>query len=72
MEVALELIKEKRLRGIIFLGGHFEHSTDKLSKITIPFIIATAGCIPGSMSRNLYSSFTVDDEKEGYLMTKYL
>ena len=65
VEVALELIKEKRLRGIIFLGGHFEHSTDKLSKITIPFIIATAGCIPGSMSRNLYSSFTVDDEKEG-------
>lgn len=72
VEVALELIKEKRLRGIIFLGGHFEHSADKLSKITIPFIIATAGCIPGSMSRNLYSSFTVDDEKEGYLMTKYL
>lgn len=72
VNVALELIKEKRLRGIIFLGGHFEHSADKLSKITIPFIIATAGCVPGRMSRNLYSSFTVDDEKEGYLMTKYL
>lgn len=72
VDVALELIKEKRLRGIIFLGGHFEHSEDKLKKITVPFVIATAGCIPGNMSRKLYSSVTVDDEKEGYLMTKYL
>lgn len=72
VDVALELIKEKRLRGIIFLGGHFEHSEDKLAKITVPFVIATAGCIPSNMSRKLYSSVTVDDEKEGYLMTKYL
>lgn len=72
VDVALELIKEQRLRGIIFLGGHFAHSEDKLAKITVPFVIATAGCIPENMSRKLYSSFTVDDEKEGYLMTKYL
>lgn len=72
VDVALELIKEKRLRGIIFLGGHFEHSEDRLVKITIPFVIATAGCIPRNMSRKLYSSVTVDDEKEGYEMTKHL
>ena len=72
VDVALELIKEKRLKGILFLGGHFEHSKDKLAKITVPFVIATAGCIPGNMSRKLYSSVTVDDEKEGYRMTKYL
>lgn len=72
VDVALELIKEQRLRGIIFLGGHFAHSEDKLAKLTVPFVIATAGCIPENMSRKLYSSVTVDDEKEGYLMTKYL
>ena len=72
VDVALELIKEKRLRGIIFLGGHFAHSEDKLKKLTVPFVIATAGCIPETMSRKLYSSVTVDDEKEGYIMTKYL
>lgn len=72
VDVALELIKEQRLRGIIFLGGHFAHTEDKLAKITVPFVIATAGCIPENMSRKLYSSITVDDEKEGYLMTKYL
>lgn len=72
VDVALQLIKEKRLRGIIFLGGHFAHSEDKLSKLTVPFVIATAGCIPENMSRKMYSSVTVDDEKEGYNMTKYL
>lgn len=72
VDVALELIKEQRLRGIVFLGGYFAHSEDKLAKITVPFVIATAGCIPENMSRKLYSSVTVDDEKEGYLMTKYL
>lgn len=72
VDVALELIKEQRLRGIVFLGGHFAHSEDKLAKLTVPFVIATAGCIPENMSRKLYSSVTVDDEKEGYLMTKYL
>ena len=29
VDVALELIKEKRLRGIIFLGGRFSHSEKK-------------------------------------------
>ena len=72
VDVALELIKEKRLRGIIFLGGYFYHSEDKLSKISIPFILATAGCIPENMNRKMYSSLTVDDEKEGYRITDYL
>ena len=72
VDVALELIKEQRLRGIVFLGGYFTHSEDKLNKLTVPFVIATAGGIPENMSRKLYSSVTVDDEKEAYLVTRYL
>lgn len=72
VDVALQLVKEKRLRGIVFLGGYFNHSEDKLSKINVPFVLATAGRVPGNMSRQSYSSLAVDDEKEGYLMTKYL
>lgn len=72
VDVALQLIKEKRLRGIIFLGGNFYHAMDKLEKINVPFILSTAGCIPEGMSRNHYSSFTVDDESEGYKLTNYL
>lgn len=72
VDVALQLIKEKRLRGIIFLGGYFYHSVDKLEKLNVPFILSTAGYIPENMSRNHYSSFTVDDEREGYRLTNYL
>ena len=36
VDVALELVKEKRLAGLIFLGGHFVHSEEKLSKLRIP------------------------------------
>ena len=72
VEVALQLVKEKRLRGIVFLGGYFQHSEDKLAKINVPFVLATVGCIPENMSRSQYSSLTVDDEKEGYRMTKHL
>ena len=39
--VAIELEKEKRLRGIVFLGGYFSHSEEKLKQISIPFVLST-------------------------------
>lgn len=72
VDVALELIKEKRLRGIVFLGGYFFHSEEKLNKLQVPFVLCTCGCVPENMSRKHYSSCSVDDEKEGYRMTRYL
>ena len=33
--VAIELEKEKRLRGIVFLGGYFSHSEEKLKQIGV-------------------------------------
>ena len=73
VDVALELVKEKRLRGIIFLGGYFLHSEEKLGKLTVPYIFSTIGtAVPESISRAVYSSVSVDDRKESYAMTSYL
>ncbi len=73
VDVALELVKEKRLRGIIFLGGYFFHSQEKISKLTVPYIFSTIGAAtPENMNRALYSSVSVDDRKESYIMTSYL
>lgn len=72
VDVAIELIKEKRLRGIIFLGGYFVHSEEKMAKIQVPFVLSTVGCPPENISRQNYSSIAVDDEKESYRMTEYL
>lgn len=72
VDVALELVKEKRLRGIIFLGGYFLHSEEKLSQLKVPFILCTTGAVPESYSRKTYSSVSVDDEKESYKIVDYL
>lgn len=73
VDVALELIKEKRLRGIVFLGGGFRHSEEKLSKMTVPFVFSTIGmCIPEDAGKVKYSNIAVDDRLESKKMTDYL
>ena len=71
IEVAIELEKEKRLKGIVFLGGYFSHSREKLEKLTVPFVLSTIG-----MSEKIdgveYSSVAVDDRKESYKIVDYL
>lgn len=72
VDVAIELIKEKRLRGIIFLGGYFMHSEEKMAKIQVPFVLSTVSCPPENISRQNYSSIAVDDEKESFRLVEYL
>lgn len=72
VDVALELVKEKRLRGIIFLGGYFRHSEEKLAQLHVPFVLSTIGVLPKEYSKNFYSSVSVDDEKESYKLVDYL
>lgn len=67
VEVALELVKEKKLRGIIFLGGLSHHSSDKLEKIGVPFVLSTI-----SVSESDFSSISVDDIAESYKIVNYL
>lgn len=72
VDVALKLVKEKRLRGIIFLGGYLVHSEEKLAQLHVPFILSTTGMVPKGYSRNTYSSVAVDDTKESYKLVDYL
>ncbi|MGI6018567.1 MAG: LacI family DNA-binding transcriptional regulator [Marvinbryantia sp.] len=70
--VALELIKEKRLKGIIFLGSNYYHPQGELKKIRIPFVFSTVGAISEDEDSSRYSHVTIDDMKESYKATKYL
>ena len=73
VDVALELEKEKRLRGIIFLGGSSKHSADKMKQLNVPVIFATIGSdISDDLSRNSYSTVSVDDALESRKMVEYL
>lgn len=72
VDVAQKVVKEKRLRGIIFLGGLFSHSEEKLKKLHVPFVFSTVGSIPENISKKAYSSISVDDRRESARMVDYL
>lgn len=73
LEVALELIKEKRLRGIIFLGGAFSHEKTKLAKLNVPFVFSTIGTVQeDSGEKKVYSNIAVDDKAESRKLINYL
>ncbi len=71
IEVALELIKEKRLKGIVFLGGSFSHQESKLQEIKIPFVLSTIA-ITDEVDKSLYSSVSVNDKNESKKIVNYL
>lgn len=71
IDVAIELEKEKRLKGIVFLGGYFSHSKEKLDQLTIPFVLSTIG-LTQEVDQDVYSWVSVDDFQESYKMTDYL
>lgn len=71
IDVAVELVKEKKLRGIVFLGGHFTHTAGKLEQVAVPFVLSTIGVTENIANQN-YASVAVDDFKESYKMVDYL
>lgn len=71
VEVAIQLEKEKRLRGIVFLGGYFSHTEEKLKKVSVPFILSTIGLVEDEKKKK-YASVSVDDTRESRRMIEYL
>ncbi|MEG1424800.1 MAG: LacI family DNA-binding transcriptional regulator [Terrisporobacter sp.] len=71
IEVALELIKEKRLKAIVFLGGNFSHQEGKLQELTVPFVLSTIA-MTDNIDKHFYSSVSIDDVNESYKVVDYL
>ena len=72
LDVALKLIKEKRLRGIIFLGGNYQHDPKKLGMLNVPFVFSTIGTVAEESVKKNYSNIAVDDRAESCRMAEYL
>lgn len=70
-EVAIELIKEKRLKGIVFLGGNADRTEETLRRVMVPFVMSTVGSRKWP-SDVLCSYMAVDDKKESYKVADYL
>ncbi|MCR5657368.1 MAG: LacI family transcriptional regulator [Butyrivibrio sp.] len=72
-DVALELENEKRLRGIIFLGGGAEQSADKLRQLKVPVVFSTIGSsVIDEKDMADFSTVSVDDRLEAKHITQYL
>lgn len=69
--VAVELAKEKRLKGIIFLGGRIDATEDKLKSMGIPYVMCTVAVDMTAPKRDC-SSVSIDDKKESYRVVDYL
>ena len=61
---AISLCKEKKPRGLIFMGGNFRHTQDKLSKLDAPYTMLTI-TMNEDVDRESFSSVTVDDYSAG-------
>ncbi|MCR4901558.1 MAG: LacI family transcriptional regulator [Butyrivibrio sp.] len=73
VDVALELEKERRLRGIIFLGGGFRKSTEKLKSLNVPVVFSTIGApLLDNESKAVFSTVSVDDMLESKRMLEHV
>lgn len=64
--------RDKRLRGIIFLGGRSDYSPAELAALNVPFVCCSYSNHYGSLSSADYSSVSIADEEEAYRAVKTL
>lgn len=65
-------IKEKRLQGVICLGGNFECVTvEQMEALEVPVVLTSVNTTVSRRS-DFYSTVGIDNEKAAYKATKYL
>lgn len=71
-DVAVELIKEKKLKGLLCLGGDFYNvGEEKIKSIDIPLVFTSIN-IGVDMNKKLFSSVVIENEKAAYNAVDYI
>ena len=60
------LEREKKLRGLIFLGGRFDYTPAELAVIGVPYVCCSYTNCFGSLREEDYSSVSIDDYRTAY------
>ena len=55
------LEREKKLRGLLFLGGRYDYVSTELAAIRVPFVCCSYTNIFGALNEESYSSVSIDD-----------
>lgn len=64
--------REKKLQGIIFLGGRLDYSKEQLQAINIPYVFCSYNNKYGTLDKNSYSSVAIDDNQAAYAAVEKL
>lgn len=66
------LEREKKLRGLIFLGGRFDYVPEEIATIGVPFVCCSYTNCFGTLKEDAFSSVSIDDFSTAYQAVKYL
>ncbi len=66
------LVKSKKLRGLILLGGCFDYSPEQIAVLKVPFVCCTYTNRFGALEDDSYSSVAINDQKEAYRAVELL
>mgnify|MGYP004450675401 FL=1 len=58
--------REKKLKGLIFLGGRLDYTPQQVSCIGVPFVCCTFNNKYGTLDKSDYSSVAIDDNQAAY------
>ena len=64
--------REKRLRGLVLLGGRFDYTAADLALLNVPFVCCSFGNHYGTLEQVDYSSVSIADMETAYQATRYL
>ncbi len=66
------LVRSKRVRGLVLLGGEFDYTPERVANLGVPFVCCTFTGSFGSLQKSSYSSVSIDDYAEAYRAVKTL
>lgn len=72
LAAAADLIRSKRLRGVIMLGGCFDYTREQVAVLGVPFVLCTYTNSFGDLPGDSYSSVTIDDRREAFRAVSHL
>jgi len=66
------LEREKKLQGLLFLGGRFDYTPEELAAINIPFVCCSYTNSFGTLEDAEYASVSMDDQEAAYHAVNHL
>ena len=64
--------RDKKLQGVIFLGGRLDYTKNDMLSINVPYVCCTFSNEYGNLDKSEYSSVSIDDNQTAYEAVEYL